>query len=123
MKSKPIKLTDPQDIAYAKEFRTAQERFMKEINALQAKHRREVDEHVAAYKKEARRLFRLCTQNVLDDPDESFSNQRHQLNLDYVLEYGDAYLAELPSGDGDHHDEDDEGDEDREPPTRPVIIQ
>lgn len=123
MKSKSIKLTDPQAIAYAKDFKRAQEGFMKDMRALEAKHRKEVNEVVAAYKKEARRMFRLCTQDILDDPDDSFSNQRHQLNLDYVLDYGDAYLSELPTKNPDEQPADDDEDEDDEPPSRPVVVQ
>ena len=124
MKPKTIKLTDPKIIAHAKDFKRAQEGFMKDMASLEAKHRKEVNDHVAAYKKEARRLFRLCPEDILDDPDDSFSNQRHQLNLDYVVDHGDVYLSELPTGEPDKHQhDDDEEDDDREPPTRPVIIQ
>jgi hypothetical protein len=92
-----IKITDPEELEIAKQWRDANQNLADEAALLNARHEQEKKDWLAKHQKTNRDFFRALTKSHLPDPDESFKTGEWFADIGYIHLHGDAYLIKANS--------------------------
>lgn len=92
-----IKITDPEELEIAKQWRDANQKLADEAALLTARHEQEKKDWLAKHQKTNRDFFREFTKKHIPDPDESYRIGEWFADLGYVHLHGEAYLIKAKS--------------------------
>lgn len=90
-----FKVTRPEALAAAKEFRDSRERMHQEFAALQKKQELELERFTTEYRNHFRNLFRTITTGIVEFPDEAYMKETHIVEVRFI-DHGEAYVIEIP---------------------------
>lgn len=88
-----IKITDPEELQIAKDYRDALSTLQDEGTALAVRHDQETKNFLARHKKINRDFFTRLTEKHVPDPHEAFRTGEWYCDISYVHLHGEAYIV------------------------------